>query len=115
MGEIHTPQAILHTALVMTLGLITYFEILKPFVVKRIARYQNQREARKAFSKAQAYHDGYGWAMAEARLGNMCSDDLLMYSMSHFSKRFGEFENGVERAIEDLVLLERGESMEVKS
>jgi hypothetical protein len=94
-------------------GMLFYYEILKPFVRKQFARYKDHVESRKALNKKQEFYNGYGWAMAEARLCNRSINYLEMHTMSHLTNETCEFENGIKRAVQDLTLIEFGESIEV--
>jgi len=94
-------------------GMLFYYEILKPFVRKQFARYKDHGESRKALNKKQEFYDGYGWAMAEVRLYNESISYLEMHAMSHLTNETCEFGNGIERAVQDLTLIEFGESIEV--
>jgi len=94
-------------------GMLFYYEILKPFVRKQFARYKDHGESRKALNKKQEFYDGYGWAMAEVRLYNESISYLEMHAMSHLTNETCEFRNGIERAVQDLLLIKLGGYIEV--
>ena len=96
-----------------SLGLVVYFDVLKPFIKRCVTDFKADRKIEKARKQDQEYRNGYGWAMAEVRLGNMKTYDLEMHIMSQFTEGTGKFEDGVERAIQDLNLLEFAETIEV--
>ena len=85
------------------LGLIVYFDVIKPFFKRCVAEFKLGIQDRKLFKKDQDYRNGYGWAMAEVQLGKMEIRGLYEYTSGFNDSDTGEFENGIEKAIDDLV------------
>ena len=96
-----------------TLGFGIYDQLIKPFFKRCFYDIKLGIRTNKAAKQKREYRNGYGWAMAEVRLGNMKTYDLEMHIMSQFTEGTGKFEDGVERAIQDLDLLEFAETIEV--